>query len=87
MTRIRRYTILLFVWLRSFDLKLGTPSTTRSTFMSEEAAAALDGVEDQVSAEAVEQEQAQQEPQQGAEEASEEAGDGSAEAGQDADGV
>ncbi len=51
--------------------------------MSEEATAALDGGENQVSAEAVEQEQAQQ----GAEEASEEAGDGSAEAGQDADGV
>ena len=56
--------------------------------MSEEAAAALDGVEEQVSAEAVEQEQAQQEPQQGSEEVSEEAGDAGDElaANQDADG-
>ena len=57
--------------------------------MSEEATAALDGGENQFSAEAVEQEQAQQEPQQGAEEASEEAGDAGDElaANQDADGV
>jgi hypothetical protein len=56
--------------------------------MSEEATAALDGVEEQVSAEAVEQEQAQQEPQQGSEEVSEEAGDAGDElaANQDADG-
>lgn len=61
MTRIRRYSILLFVWLRLFSLKLDTNYS--ESLMSTEATA-LDGAEEQdpVTTKAVEQEPQQSDP-------------------------